>query len=145
MAQTFAHQRISIPAGTASPGTARLLTTPQGVVDFIEVRIPDGHSGLTGLQVFYNANQVIPQTVDQFLKGNSRTYTFDVDDLPTGNAWTAIAFNTDVHAHAWDITFALNPVPFEEYGVLPPIIMLPYQGDGGEEILAPFDPANGGL
>lgn len=139
MAQQIIHREIGVEADVQPPGFGFDLGIPQGVADVIEVRIPDGHAGKTGIVIWYAGTQYVPNAESAYLTGNNETFVFDVDDVPTGQGWTYAAYNQDLYQHTFYLTFFVNPIPFSSDGILPPIIMLPFPGDDNDGIIRPGD------
>lgn len=120
---------VTVAANVASPGVESVLTTRQdGVVERVEIVIPNGHAGLTGIAMFFSLAQVIPYVGGQFVRGNNRRYSFDLDNLPTGQLWQAFAFNTDIRSHSFRVLFHIAAISPLDDEVLPSVILLPYPG-----------------
>jgi hypothetical protein len=93
---------VTVPAGTAQASPANYsLVVPDGYLQRVEVTIPDGHNGLTGLQLLAANAQLVPATFGAYLVGNDQTLAFDmVGVIDTGN-FQANAYNTGVFAHTF--------------------------------------------
>lgn len=102
------HFRVDV---TVQPNTAAAAATATNVelglviVDTIEVLIPLGHAGLTGLRVTYDGATILPWTQgDRWLIGDNVDRAFPVG-LPVSHPLVVRAFNTD---DTFPHTFFLN-------------------------------------
>src|SRR5215475_13093300 len=91
---------------TTAPHTALVtpLSTPWPIGDFedllyIDIIIPDGHNGVTGIKILWSGTQVIPYDDTLFLTGNDEKVHVEVDTYITQNALTIVTYNTDVWPH----------------------------------------------
>lgn len=101
---------LSVPKSTtkAAPATAAL-TFPDGQVVWVEIVIPTGHIGQTGVALSYGGQQVIPEDAGTWITSNGETIHWDLDDFPTGSQWQAKAFNLDrVNAHGFYFRFGIR-------------------------------------
>lgn len=130
MAQNVAHRTINVDANSNTLGNGFDPPLPTGVVETIEVRIPSGHAGKTGIVIWYAATQLVPDAGSQLLKGNAQVFKFDLEMIPTGTGWSWTAINDDVFDHQFYLTFFINPFPFSDDLDLAPIILLPFADDG---------------
>jgi hypothetical protein len=98
-------EAFTAPAGTpASAPAAFPWTLENGKLNFIQVRIPDGHSGLTGIRFKWSTAVVIPTVGNLFLVANAEVVTIPWDDEIAEDALTVEVYNTDV----WDHVFYLR-------------------------------------
>lgn len=101
---------VAVPRKTlrAAPATTALAFT-DGVVVWVEIVIPTGHIGQTGIRLAYGGQQVIPDTVGAFITSNGETIHWDLDEYPTGGRWQAVAYNADtVNAHSFYLRFGIR-------------------------------------
>lgn len=124
MPQRAEHFSITATAGTAAPGTTVPLDFQDGIAVGIEVYIPSGHAGLTGLRMYYGQQQVVPKQGAGFLRGNDKTYHFELENYPTGTGWSAQVFNTGAYDHAFECGFEMDELVASD-DVLPPVLLLP--------------------
>lgn len=94
----------------------------------MEIRIPDGHQGKTGLAIFYAGGQIIPFKQGTFLRGNNHQYSFDLDDYPTSEGWVAQVFNTDIHPHKFRCSVLIDELGTLVEEPLPSLVLLPPAG-----------------
>lgn len=92
----------TIPAGT-------LQATPQTtswdlgavIVEWVEVMIPRGHAGLTGVHLDYQGVALVPFSQPaQFLIARDETIRVPVD-LEIGKPLSVVSYNIDVFAHSF--------------------------------------------
>lgn len=109
--------------GAASP----TFTFPRdGEVEAIDVRFPRGCAGFVTVTVFYGTSLVIPYQGTTPIKGDNQTFSFPMDNEPTGNGWTATINNADtLYAHYVDFIFHVNELELPGDTTLPPLILLP--------------------
>ncbi len=100
MAQRVEHFAVTIPLGTAiaAPQTTAL-TFNRGIVERIEILIPPGPSGLVGFRILHSGDVVIPYDRTQWIIADNEVIKWDLEEYPTGSAWSIRAYNTDVFAH----------------------------------------------
>lgn len=126
MAERIEKFTVTAPARTAAPGGFTALDFTDGIMTRIEVYIPDGHAGMTGIRIFYGSQQVLPRTGPGFLRGNAKTYATDVENLPSGTGWRARIFNEGAYDHAFELTLELDEFTTASVDV-PPVLLLPYR------------------
>lgn len=99
-----------VPAKTAP---AAAITTPMpleyGHLHGIEVQIPAGHNGLTGVRFTYQGQQIIPWSNLAWLVGSGDRFmfTWDAEIMPYGLAM--ITYNTDLVPHQFFARADLTP------------------------------------
>lgn len=127
---TTAVQRIEAFTVTVARNTAKAsaattsLTFTDGLVVWVEIVIPAGHIGQTGILLAYGGQQVIPETSGAFLTSNGETIHWELDEFPTGARWQAKAYNLDkVNAHSFYLRFGIRElsVPDTALVTVPPI------------------------
>src|SRR5712692_1023514 len=97
------------------PGTpkANPQFTPFGFdyvhVNHIEIYVPGGHVGRTGIQIVYGIQPIIPENNNGWLRGNNRWFRWDIEDYPTGSQWAAMTYNTGSITHHHMIHILGNP------------------------------------
>lgn len=94
--------KVTTPLGTTQ---AAPLTTSWNlgnvVLETVEIMIPRGHSGLTGIHIDYQGVALIPFSQPAvFLVAADETITIPVD-LEIGAALSVVTYNTDVFDHAF--------------------------------------------
>lgn len=97
---------VTCPAGTAvAAPVTQDCSFNQAEVQEIEVIIPDGHAGLTGLQLQQAHQAVIPYNAGGYIHGNDEQLRFAVEDYIDNGNWQALMYNIDVYDHSWDVRF----------------------------------------
>lgn len=100
---------VSVAAGTAKASAVEVSTAfTDGVVERIELTIPDGHSGLTGIAFLQAHQQVIPHTSGAYAVGNDVEFNWPVSNFLDNGSWSVKVFNTDVFSHIFHIRFLVN-------------------------------------
>lgn len=109
MAERFQFFTITAPAGTLQSAPLSVATPfNPGVVVEIEVIIPDGHAGLTGIR-FTNAGvAVIPFNQSTFIVSNDEKIRWPLDGFLDSTDWAAQVFNTDVYDHSFFVRYLVN-------------------------------------
>lgn len=99
---------VTVPAGTTQAGATTTDTSfPDGQVQRIELDVPDGHAGLTGIQIRAAGAQYIPFTEGAFIVANDHDFGWDVIVTIDTGVFSAVAFNTDVYDHNFYIRFSV--------------------------------------
>jgi hypothetical protein len=97
---------VLVPAGTAK---AAPLETPtpfaQGEVVGVTIIIPDGHNGLTGIQLAVAHAQALPYTRGAWIVGNDDEVAFDTVGYPNNGAWSVFAYNVDAFPHTFHVRY----------------------------------------
>lgn len=119
MAQQFFAFKVTVPAGTATATpTSTSVAFDQATVQTIEIVIPDGHAGLTGIALAQAHQQIIPQNTGQWIISNDEKLSFPVEDFLDNGDWQAICYNTDVYDHSFYLRFLCADI------VAPPVAAL---------------------
>lgn len=97
---------VFVPAGTAkaSPIEVPCKWNP-GELAGLEVFIPDGHNGTTGLKIALAHNPIIPQTQGAWIIGNDEKIEWPLVGYPNTGAWSAFAYNLDLFDHTFHVRF----------------------------------------
>jgi hypothetical protein len=99
---------------TVSAGTAKAAAVEQAVsfqpaeVERIELTIPDGHAGLTGIAFLIGHQQLIPFKTGLYVVGNGVERSWDMRGYPNNGAWSVLTYNTDIYDHMFHIAFLVN-------------------------------------
>lgn len=151
MADRIEHFDVVATKDTPLPASiTTAVTFPKGTITAIVVHIPGGHKGQTGLRIYYGSTTVIPRSEDTWLKGNKKTFRFDLDDpFPGGEGWFTAVYNAGKYSHTFELTLELT----DEVATLielPPVLLLRSAGpltlEGGEAVtVAPGSGGGGSL
>lgn len=105
--QTF---NYTVPAGTteAAPQISDAIPAGPYRVDRVTIVIPDGHSGLTGIQLLYGKTAMIPYD-SGWISGNDEVYTLAYSaHYPPGAAWQVATMNLDFNDHHFQVRWEMN-------------------------------------
>lgn len=84
------------------------LSVPLAVVERIDIKIPPGHRGLTGIALAFAGQQVIPYQDGTWLIGDGDDIQFQVESYPESGQWQAVMYNSGVFEHTWYLRFLLD-------------------------------------
>lgn len=100
---------VTAAAGTlvSAPATVDL-SFPPGTVSEVEIVIPAGHAGLTGIALGQGGQVVIPATAGAYIIGDSDVIRWPLDGFLDNGSWFAQAYNTDVFDHQWFVRFLVT-------------------------------------
>lgn len=119
---------VTCPAGTAI--ATPLTTTPDlGDIwlDAIELRIPVGHHGLTGIYVANSGTAIMPySSPPSFLVGDDERLSFDVG-VEVDNLLQIVTYNTDIFNHTFYLRLSGQPMTLQQQGqtVAAPVAVVP--------------------
>lgn len=100
---------VTVSASTAKTAPVeKALAFNQGTVERLDLTIPDGHAGLTGIRFNSAHQQVIPLTASSFIIGNDHVFTWDLHGFPDNGSWSVSMYNTDIYDHTFHIAFLVN-------------------------------------
>lgn len=106
-------RNIFCPANTPQSSALETdLTFPAGNVQYIEIRIPAGHSFLTGIALAQAHGIVIPDSGLAWIQGDDDRLQFERDGDLNNGSWSAFTFNLDpYYQHGWQVRFHINELP----------------------------------
>ena len=112
---------VSVPANTpkASPTTTPT-RLPIAQVVSVEIDIPAGHAGLTGIYLAVSGAPALPWGAGNYFSGNGSTFSYELVGLPDSGDWSAVCYNTDTFAHAFTIRYAILDFAFTDQPPVPP-------------------------
>lgn len=109
MADRIPAFRVTVPAGTAVAAPVTVdVSFPQATVTEIEIVIPDGHAGFTGLALAQAQQQVIPDNDGNWIISNDEKIRWPVANTLDNGNWQAVMYNTDVYDHSFYVRFLLD-------------------------------------
>lgn len=105
------HVAITTPAGTAvaSPQSTTVALGPV-TVRSVQVIIPDGHAGHTGIAIHHAGERVLPFQGTEWIGGNDDSPTFDLDLWIGGGEVVVQTFNTGDYDHDHLLRFTIEDV-----------------------------------
>lgn len=112
MAARVYETQITVPAGTpvATP-VIQSWVTEDNVINTIELLIPPGHNGLTGIHVSKGDVQLLPYNGVSWIIANDYHNSFQVNDyIPTGDLKIQ-AYNTGQYAHTFYLRMTVTDRP----------------------------------
>lgn len=119
---------VLCPAGTA---IATPTTTKPALgdvwLDSVELRIPVGHRGLTGVYVANNNTAIVPySSPPTYLIGDDERLTFDIGD-EVATQLSIVTYNTDVFDHTFYFRFSGRPMSVQNAAAstLAPVTVVP--------------------
>lgn len=114
---------VTIPAGTTAANPLEVATAwSPGELVGVEIVIPDGHNGLTGMRLLLAHAQAIPHTIGAWLIGNDDTLEYNILGLPNTGAWSVLGYNTDIFDHMFHVRYLVadfNYLPAATIGTPP--------------------------
>lgn len=115
MAQRVEIVDVTVPLGTAKATPATFpLTWREGYIEFVEVKVPPGPSGLVGFQVLHSGARIIPKGANTFLVTDNETIRWDLEHFPSGASWSIRAYNTGAFDHTLQFRFGINEIGTRE-------------------------------
>lgn len=81
-----------------------------GSVTSVEIVIPTGHKGTTGLQLALAHQQVVPFTAGAWLIDDGARPVYELDEHPDSGAWSVFLYNLDNRSHQWQIRFKITEI-----------------------------------
>lgn len=142
MARRTFPTRITTPLSTtrASPQTTAV-ALPQGTLVRVEVVVPSGHAGLTGLALRYAGEHVWPWGPDTWIEADDEVLSAVLDFPLGGSTLDVLTYNTDDtfdHDHLLRLT-VLDPAspaaePIGLVSLAPADLGVPAEGAEEEEV-----------
>jgi hypothetical protein len=119
---------VFVFSNTPKGSFASALDFEPGIVLSIEVEIVGGHSGKTGIQIWYGTNQIIPRQADLWFTGNKTKQKVELEDpFPGGLGWRAEAYNNGARNHTFYVTVETDPLGLAV--LFPPVLLLRQAGE----------------
>lgn len=88
--------RVSTPRSTAEASPQETeVSLPQGTLESVEVVIPEGHAGLTGLAIQYSGEHIFPWGLGTWLEGDDEVVRLPVGRELGGSPVVVRTYNTD--------------------------------------------------
>lgn len=124
MAERLEWFDVTVAAGTLKSAPAEtVLQFNPGEIERIDLTIPDGHAGLTGIRFNSAHQQIIPLTAGSYIIGNAREASWDFRGMPNNGNWSVSCYNTDIYSHTFHMAFLVNELGGT--GVAPPTLIAP--------------------
>lgn len=112
MAQRIETRTATCPANTAQADAIEIdLSFDPGTVVEVDILIPAGHSGETGIALAQAHQVAIPYSGNDWIIGDDDRIRWPLEDFLSSGAWSAFTYNTDVtHPHSWYIRFLIDEI-----------------------------------
>lgn len=92
---------VTTPPGTAKAAPQQTVWTLQDAALLkLEVTIPAGHSGLTGVAVKAQGSQIFPWNLDGFFVGDNRELAVELGYEVTTSGLIVFTYNTGAYQHS---------------------------------------------
>lgn len=99
---------MTVTASTAKASAATTdISFADGLVQRIEVDVPPGHTGHTGIQVLSAKAQLVPATFGAFLVADDHDFGWDMVGVIDTGSFQVKAYNTDIYDHTFYIRFSV--------------------------------------
>jgi len=93
---------FTVPAGTAIASPfVQAVTLDDATLDVVDVVIPDGHVGLTGLAITWGGTQIMPYIQGTWVTGNNDEIHWAYGAEITAGGLVLRGYNTDLYAHSF--------------------------------------------
>lgn len=117
---------VAAPAGTAKAAPLEVPTNFQaGELVRVRIVIPDGHNGLTGIQLAVAHAQAIPYTAGAWIVGNDDDVAFEAIGYPNSGAWSAFVYNADIFQHVFHVRYEVADFAYISRTVVAPAVPTP--------------------
>ena len=125
IADRYFAQRLTVPAGTLATAP---LVIPTPVDDLImvaiDLRIPDGHIGLTGFAVEYAGRRIVPWGgATDWIQGNNDELTFSVN-FEVGSEVVFVLYNEGVFDHSFYTRVQYRYLPTVDVSAAPVLALV---------------------
>lgn len=112
MAQRVEIFQVTAAAGTQQAAAAEtILEMTPGIVRQLEIVIPPGHAGLTGIAIAQAHQIILPRKGNVWIIGDDDKITWPLENFLDADTWSAFAYNTDaVFPHSWYLRFLLDEI-----------------------------------
>lgn len=130
---------VTTPANTAiAAPQSTSWAVGSGVLDKLDVVIPDGHVGLTGIQLLWGGRQAAPYEGAEWITGNDDEVTIDLDLFTGAGTLVVRTYNTDVtFPHSHHLRAYVSDLERPEALVLPGLPPIPVPVPPPEELPPP--------
>lgn len=101
---------VTCPANTpmAAPVTSDISIPPGYYVKWIQIVIPDGHAGVTGIAIAQGHGIVLPYNGNTFIEGNDEEPKFEFTDDVGSGSWQAVMYNLDIESQSWQVRIGVS-------------------------------------
>jgi hypothetical protein len=112
---------VNIGANNGTPGGPQTftLTMERGRWLGVEIVVPPGHGGQTGIALMQSGAQMLPYDDGDYFVADDDVLSFALDGLGESGLWAALVYNLDDFAHAFYLRFAAAHLDLDAAGALP--------------------------
>lgn len=112
MASRLYELNVTVPAGTLA-ATPQLTQWPleNNTLDQVEIVIPSGHVGLTGVRVLQASQQIVPWGNSGFISSNDEKLIIPLSTEIGASAISVQTYNTDVYPHTFYLRATVRDIP----------------------------------
>ena len=112
MADRVEIRSVTCPAATAQTAAIETdLTFPAGVVREVEIIIPSGHAGVTGIALAQAHQIVIPASGNTWIISDDEEIKWPLDNFLNSGSWSAFTYNKDAtNPHSWYLRFLIDEI-----------------------------------
>lgn len=101
---------LTVPAGTpASAPVSSVINMPVGEIARVTLVVPDGHSGLTGLQMQLAGTSIVPYGPGTWITANGYQDSWDIDQPVNPGQFALVGYNTDAFQHTFYVRILWQP------------------------------------
>lgn len=117
---------VTVPASIAqaSPQTTDV-SFADGQVVRVELDVPAGHTGHTGIRIRAATGAFIPYTSGAFLVADDHDFGWDVVGIIDTGSFDVQTFNTDIYPHSFYLRFSVLDFAYSTPTVEAPPVSLP--------------------
>lgn len=108
MADRYYPVTLTVPADTLQIPEALDVPLENAMLVDVEVIIPSGHAGLTGLRVMQSSQQIIPWGNNSYLIGDNYTGVFQVNTEIGADSIRVEGINSDTYSHSFLVRFHIR-------------------------------------
>lgn len=121
MAQRVEISSVTCPANTTQANALEVnISFNPGIVREVEIVIPAGHAGVTGLALAQAHQIIIPSSGNIWIIGDDDVLRWPLDGYMNTGSWSAFVYNTDfANAHTWYFRWLIDEILLTTQSMLP--------------------------
>lgn len=125
IADRYFAQRLIVPAGTLPTAPLQVdVPTDDLILVACDLRIPDGHVGLTGFAVDYQGHRIVPWGDDDtWIQGNNDELSFAIN-FEVGREFSFVLYNEGVYDHAFYTRMQFRYLPSVDVAQVAPLALV---------------------
>lgn len=127
---------VTVPASTASSSPYSVdWPLEDATLVYVNIIIPAGHSGLTGIRLTRSGTQIVPYSSNSWIISDDEKLTIGFNDEITSSGVKVVAYNSDIFAHTFYLRALIRDLPAPSSSS--PAITAIYPNDALSTFLAP--------